>query len=93
MAYEDGSIKRYKVEERSFMYVKQALTMNGYSEWLIKRYIQLTFFSKHNFCLFNNFCDQGRETKIETKHKNVTSKKYPVVLPYIQGVQNKPGVF
>ena len=77
--------ERDKVEKKS--YVKQVLTMNGYPEWLINSIptIQPSPESTTSGSS-DDTSDDVRETELETTNNKPTSKKSPVVLPYIPGV-------
>ena len=79
------SDERVKVDENS--HVKQALNMNGYPEWLINSIplIQPSLASVTSD-LRDDTSDCGQETERDTTNKKPTSKKFPVVLPYIKGV-------
>ena len=79
------SSERDKIEDMS--HVKQAHTVNGCPEWLTNSItaIQSSLESTASVSS-DDTSDDVQETAIETAHKKPTSKKSPVVLPYIQGV-------
>ena len=76
------SDERDKVEENS--HIKQAFTMNGYPDWLINSIPTIQSSPENTTSVSSD--DDNQETEIETTNKKPTSKKFPVVLAYIQGV-------
>ena len=77
------SDEREEFEEKS--HVKEALTMNGYPKWLIN--IPTIKPSLESTTSVSS--DDDQENEIEKTNKKPTSKKSPVVLPYIKGVSEQ----
>ena len=68
--------------------------MNGYPDWLINSIPTIQTFLESKTSVFSSdTSDDGQETMRDTTTKRSTSKKSPVVLPYIKGVSNRSGEY
>ena len=71
-------------------HVKQAVTMNGYPDWLINSISTIQpSLGNTTFVSSDDTSDDARETEIETTHKKPSSKKCPVIVPYIHIVSEQ----
>ena len=82
------SDERDKVEEKS--YAKKALNVKGYPDWLIYSIVSTQHSLESTTSVpRNDNSDYGQDTVRDTATKKSTSKKSPVVLPYIKGVSEQ----